>query len=94
MSTTQKLLVGFATWSAMNFFANYFLKKPVGGATEVTDPQGKVYTVPANLGGIPPYVLRPKTLAEGATFDPNPARIAPMWPLDSHIDIIVTLSDS
>ncbi|KAF3346758.1 hypothetical protein VD0004_g1071 [Verticillium dahliae] len=94
MSTTQKLLFGFATWSAMNFGANYFLKKPVGGATEVTDFHGKVYTVPANLGGIPPYVLRPKTLADGATFDPNPARIAPMWPLDSHIDIIVTLSDS
>ncbi|KAF3356508.1 hypothetical protein VdG1_03788 [Verticillium dahliae VDG1] len=94
MSTTQKLLFGFATWSAMNFGANYFLKKPVGGATEVADFHGKVYTVPANLGGIPPYVLRPKTLADGATFDPNPARIAPMWPLDSHIDIIVTLSDS
>ncbi|KAM0324120.1 hypothetical protein ACHAQA_008312 [Verticillium albo-atrum] len=94
LSTTQKLLFGFAAWSAMNFGTTYFLKKPVGGATQVTDPEGKVYTVPANLGGIPPYVLRPRTLDEGATRNPNPQKIAPMWPLDSHVDIIVTLSDS
>lgn len=59
-----------------------------------TDAEGNLITVPGNLGGIPPYQLRPTELNEGATYRPVPRAIAPIWPQDSHVDIVITLSPS
>jgi hypothetical protein len=50
--------------------------------------------VPANTDNIPAYLLRPQQLNEGATYASVPTKIAPIWPMDSYVDIIVTLSDT
>jgi hypothetical protein len=60
--------------------------------TTVTDASGAVMTVPANTGEIPPFHARPDSLDEGAVYNPMPQRIAPMWPLDSPLDITVIVS--
>lgn len=62
---------------------------------QTTDPKsGETITVAANLGKIPPFELRPKELDEGATYRPLPRNIAPIWPQDSYVDVVVTLSPS
>ncbi|KAL2760843.1 hypothetical protein ACRALDRAFT_1046015 [Sodiomyces alcalophilus JCM 7366] len=94
ISNTQKLLIGGVLWLGMNIATNVFFKKPVGIGTQVTDPDGKVYTVPDNMDDIPPYLLRPRSLNEGATYNAVPRKLAPMWPMDSYIDITVTVSES
>lgn len=73
------------------------MKQFVGGkpqTTETTDAAGNIVKVAANTGDIPPFQLRPKSLDEGAVFNPIPQRIAPIWPLDSAVDIVVTISDT
>ncbi|KAK7750602.1 hypothetical protein SLS62_007449 [Diatrype stigma] len=60
----------------------------------VKDESGNVVKTVASTGDIPPYELRPKTLDEGATYNRIPQRLAPIWPTDSTVDIVVTLSDS
>lgn len=62
--------------------------------TEVKDADGNVVKLPANTGAIPAYQLRPKTLDDGATYARIPQRVAPIWPVDSSLDIVVTLSDT
>ncbi|KAH7362998.1 cleft lip and palate transmembrane protein 1 [Plectosphaerella cucumerina] len=94
LSGTQQILIGAALWIGGNFVVNNFFKAPVGGAIEVTDPNGKAYTVPGNIDDIPPYILRPRTLDEGASYAATPQKLAPMWPTDAHVDITITLSDS
>lgn len=62
---------------------------------EVNDPTtGKPITVASNLGDIPPFELRPNQLDEGAQYRPIPRKIAPIWPQDSYVDIVVTVSPS
>ncbi|KAI1342091.1 cleft lip and palate transmembrane 1 [Xylariaceae sp. FL0016] len=60
----------------------------------VRDADGNTIKAPSNTGDIPPFALRPSKLDEGATYSPMPQRLAPMWPTDSTVDIIVTLSSS
>lgn len=60
----------------------------------VSTADGKTVTVPVTTGDVPPYLLRPKHLDEGATYNPIPQKIAPIWPEDSFVDITVTLSPS
>jgi hypothetical protein len=62
--------------------------------TTVTDESGAVITVPANTGDIPPFLARPDSLADGAVYNPIPQRIAPMWPVDSSLDILIVVSPS
>lgn len=58
------------------------------------DPDGNIVQIPASIGEIPAYQLRPATLDPGATYNRIPQRLAPIWPTDSAIDIVVTLSSS
>ena len=61
----------------------------------ITDPAtGKTVKVAANTGDIPPYEFRPRELDNGATLRPIPRKIAPIWPQDSHVDVVITLSPS
>ncbi|KAF7559920.1 hypothetical protein G7046_g4245 [Stylonectria norvegica] len=61
----------------------------------INDPiTGEVVKVAGNLGDIPAFQLRPSELDAGAVYRGIPRKIAPIWPQDSHVDIIVTLSPS
>ncbi|KAI1332059.1 cleft lip and palate transmembrane 1 [Xylariaceae sp. FL0255] len=92
-SMFSKIAQGVLIW----FGVQMLMKQFIGGntpqtTTTTTDAQGNVVQVPANTGDIPAYPLRPSTLDEGATYNRVPQRLAPIWPLDSSVDIVVTLS--
>ena len=68
---------------------NFFGKK--SPETVVTkDASGQVIST----GAIPGFSLRPETLDEGALYNPIPQQLAPMWPLDSTLDITIVVSPS
>lgn len=77
----------------MQFAMKAFMPAPQQSKT-VTDASGNSVTVPANTGDVPAYALRPSKLDEGATWNPIPQKIAPIWPDDSVVDIIITVSTS
>ncbi|CAN8096055.1 unnamed protein product [Discula destructiva] len=85
-------------WSGALFFGMQFAMKqfmPAPKQSEtVTDAAGQAVQVPVNTGDIPAYALRPSKMDEGAQWNPVPQRIAPMWPDDSVLDIIITVSPS
>ncbi len=62
--------------------------------TTTTDASGAVITVAPNTAPIPPYYARPDSLSEGAVYNPIPQRVAPLWPLDSLLDITIVVSPS
>jgi hypothetical protein len=78
------------------FFGVQFLMGQILGnkpaATTTTDASGAVVTVPPNTGDIPPFHARPDHFNEGAVYSPVPARLAPLWPLNSPLDITVVVS--
>jgi len=82
---------GIAIFFAMQFIMNQFMGKKET-TTTVTDSSGQAITVPANTGAIPPFEARPDSLAEGAVYNPIPQRIAPMWPLDTPLDVTIVVS--
>lgn len=83
---------GIAIFMAIQFLMGQFTGK--GKTTTTTDASGAVVTVPANTGPIPPFQARPDTLDEGAVYNPLPQRIAPIWPVDSVLDISIVVSPS
>ncbi|KAK9777867.1 putative Cleft lip and palate transmembrane 1 [Seiridium cardinale] len=94
-SIIWKIGQGLVMWYGIQMLMKQF----TGGnkaqtTTEVKDDAGNIVKVPANNGAIPAYQLRPKTLDEGAVYSRIPQSIAPIWPSDSSVDIIVTLSDT
>ncbi|KAI4860087.1 cleft lip and palate transmembrane 1 [Hypoxylon rubiginosum] len=93
-SMVYKIVQGVAIWFGMQFL----MKQITGGSKSQTattkDASGNVVQVPANTGDIPAYQLRPSNLDEGAVWNPLPQRLAPIWPIDSSVDIVVTLSSS
>lgn len=90
----NRLLMGGAVWFGINFLVGQMTKKTQTGVP-VTDPNtGNLVTVAGNTGEIPPYQFRPNELNEGATYRHVPKMVAPIWPQDSHVDIVVTLSPS
>ncbi|KAF6836332.1 Cleft lip and palate transmembrane protein 1 [Colletotrichum musicola] len=93
MSMTQKLILGATMYFGMNMLMNNVFQKNQG-ATQVKDADGNIVSVPANTEDIPPYLFRPKSLNEGATYSQIPHKLAPIWPMDGYVDIIVTVSDS
>ncbi|KAG5973684.1 hypothetical protein E4U55_000328 [Claviceps digitariae] len=92
--TFQKLLVGGAIYLGLNMGLTYFLSKDQRGV-QTTDPNtGKPITVASNLGDIPAFELRPRKLDQGAQYHRIPRKVAPIWPQDTHVDIVVTISPS
>ncbi|KAM7204171.1 Cleft lip and palate transmembrane protein 1 (CLPTM1) domain containing protein [Rhypophila sp. PSN 637] len=61
--------------------------------TEVKDTEGNTVKV-ATVNAIPPYNERPDRLDEGAIYSSIPQKIAPIWPDNRNVDIIVTISES
>ncbi|KEZ39731.1 hypothetical protein SAPIO_CDS9688 [Scedosporium apiospermum] len=92
-SGMMRLLLGGGVYLLINLAMGWYFAKEQNGI-QVTDPAGNIITVPANTEDIPPYLLRPKTLDSGATFRNVPNKVAPIWPMDSYLDIIVTLAPS
>ena len=81
-------------WMAMQFVMKQF----AGGSqktttTTVHDADGNPVQV-VNTGKIPPFADRPKYLEDGAVYNPLPQLVAPIWPENSVVDIVVTVSPS
>ncbi|KAI0598073.1 cleft lip and palate transmembrane protein 1-domain-containing protein [Biscogniauxia sp. FL1348] len=93
-SLFSKIIQGVLIWVGMQML----MKQITGGnkpqTATVKDASGNVVQTPANTGDIPPYQLRPAQLDEGAVYNAIPQRLAPMWPTDSSVDIVVTISPS
>ncbi|KAI0470817.1 cleft lip and palate transmembrane 1 [Xylariaceae sp. FL0804] len=93
-SMFMKIAQGLLIWFGMQMLMKQF----TGGSSSksqtvnVKDAEGNVVKAPANTGDIPPYQLRPTSLDDGATYNPVPQRLAPIWPTDSSLDIVITLS--
>jgi hypothetical protein len=83
-----------AMYVAMQFLTKQFMGGSTTPKATVSDADGKTVAVPTNTGNIPPYLMRPDHLDEGAVYNQIPQKIAPIWPDDSKVDIIVTLSES
>jgi len=60
----------------------------------VKDASGAVINVPANTAAIPPFVARPDVLPDGVQYSAVPQRIAPIWAVDSPLDITIVVSPS
>ncbi|KAI1420149.1 cleft lip and palate transmembrane protein 1-domain-containing protein [Xylaria sp. FL1777] len=91
----SKLLQGVLIWIGIQMLMKQF----VGGGNQpktatTQDSAGNIVQAPANTGDIPAYQLRPATLDPDATYSRIPQRVAPIWPSDSAVDIVVTLSSS
>jgi hypothetical protein len=82
---------GIAIFMAIQYVMGQFTGKKAA-TTTMTDATGAVVTVPANTGPIPPFEARPDSLDDGAVYSPLPQRIAPIWPVDSSLDITIVVS--
>ncbi|PVH75713.1 cleft lip and palate transmembrane 1 [Cadophora sp. DSE1049] len=83
---------GLAIFFGMQFVMGKVMGPKTPAAVTTTDASGATITVPANTAAIPPFNDRPNTLDEGALYNPIAQRIAPMWPLNSPLDITVIIS--
>lgn len=90
----NKLLLGGAVYFGFNMAVNYATRKDQTGVKINHPDTGEIVTVAGNLEGIPPFEFRQRELDEGAKYRHIPKKIAPIWPQDSYVDIIVTLSQS
>lgn len=90
----NRLLLGGAFYFAVNIGLSWFLAKDQRGVTVEDPATGKQVRVAANTGDVPAFQLRPKELDEGAQRAVLPKLVAPIWPQDSHLDIVVTVSPS
>lgn len=89
----MRLALGAAGYFLINILLSWYMAKEQNGI-QVAGPSGDLITVPANTEGIPAYLLRPNELNEGASYRKVPKKVAPIWPMDSYIDIVVTVSPS
>merc|ERR1712000_265447 len=83
---------GLAIFFGMQFVMGKVMGPKTPAAVTTTDASGATITVPANTAAIPPFNDRPNTLDDGAVYNPIAQRIAPMWPLNSPLDITVVIS--
>jgi hypothetical protein len=88
----KSAIQGLVMFFGIQFVMGKFLNSGKTTTTTMTDPSGAVVTVPANTAEIPPFYARPDHLNEGAMYNPLAQRIAPMWPLDSPLDITIVVS--
>ncbi|KAF2419897.1 cleft lip and palate transmembrane 1 [Tothia fuscella] len=70
-------------------------KSNTPAAVVTTNPDGTQNTVtPPISGPIPAFSDRPTSFSSEATYNPVPQNIAPMWPLDTLVDLSVYVSPS
>ncbi|KAI1438793.1 cleft lip and palate transmembrane 1 [Xylaria sp. CBS 124048] len=94
-----KIAQGVLIWFGMQMLMKQFVGGGSGGGsqpkmTTTKGPDGDIVQIPASAAEIPPYPLRPATSNPGATYTRVPQRLAPIWPADSAVDIVVILSTS
>ena len=88
----KSAIQGLVMFFGIQFVMGKFMGSGKATTTTATDASGVVTTVPANTAEIPPFYARPDHLNEGALYNPIAQRIAPMWPLDSPLDITIVVS--
>jgi hypothetical protein len=88
----KSAIQGLAIFFGIQFFMNQVMGNKKPAAVTTTDASGAVVNVPANTAEIPPFYARPDHLDEGAVYSPIPQRIAPMWPLNTPLDITIVVS--
>ncbi|KAB5563110.1 cleft lip and palate transmembrane 1 [Coniochaeta sp. 2T2.1] len=93
-SWVWKILPAIGMYMLMQLLTKQFAPATAPAQATVNTADGKTVTVPAPSADIPPYLLRPKQLDDGAVYNTIPQKIAPIWPEDSNVDIVVTLSPS
>jgi hypothetical protein len=69
----------------------FVMKQFMPATTTVRTPDGKTAQV-ATSSLIPPYHERPARLNEGASYSQIPQLVAPIWPDNSAVDVVVTVS--
>ncbi|KAK0635292.1 cleft lip and palate transmembrane 1 [Bombardia bombarda] len=89
----RKILQAVLMWVVMQMVMKQFTKAGQQATTEVKTANGEVVKV-ATTGSVPPYDERPTQLDEGAIYNHIPQLIAPIWPTDSKVDIVVAISPS
>jgi hypothetical protein len=87
----RTLIQGVAMYMAMQFVMKQFMGGPK--TTTARDASGNTVQVAAP-GQIPPYSERPTHLDNGAAYNQIPQLVAPIWPDNSVVDVIVTVSPS
>ena len=80
-------------YMAMQFVMKQFTGGGQTTTASVKGADGQVVQV-ATSKNIPPYHERPTRLDEGAVYNQIPQFVAPIWPDDSALDIVVTVSPS
>ncbi|KAH6626382.1 cleft lip and palate transmembrane protein 1-domain-containing protein [Chaetomium sp. MPI-SDFR-AT-0129] len=90
-SIFRTVFQGIAIYMAIQFVMKQFIGGPQ--TTTVKDASGKTVQV-ATSSNVPPYSERPASLNEGATYNRIPQSLGPIWPDNSVVDIIVTVSPS
>lgn len=82
---------GLAIYFGMQFLMGQFFNKAPTTVT-TTDASGAKITVPANNLPVPAFEARPDHLNEGASYNPVPQRIVPIWPSNSPLDVVIVVS--
>ncbi|KAK3308635.1 cleft lip and palate transmembrane protein 1-domain-containing protein [Chaetomium strumarium] len=90
-SMFRTLIQGVAMYMAMQFVMKQFMGGPK--TATVRDASGNTVQV-VGPGQIPRYSERPTHLDEGAAYNQIPQLVAPIWPDNSVVDVIVTVSPS
>ncbi|KAG7289032.1 hypothetical protein NEMBOFW57_005393 [Staphylotrichum longicolle] len=90
-SIFRTIIQGVAMYMAMQFVLKQFMGGPK--TTTIRDASGKAVQV-VTSSQVPPYSERPAHLNDGATYNHIPQLVAPIWPENSAVDIMVTVSPS
>ncbi|KAL2167176.1 hypothetical protein VTG60DRAFT_1631 [Thermothelomyces hinnuleus] len=90
-SIFRTIMQGVAMYMAMQFVMKQFVGGPK--ATTIRDANGNPVQI-ATGSQVPPYSERPKQLNDGAVYNRIPQLVAPIWPDNSAVDIVVTVSPS
>ncbi|KAH6850792.1 cleft lip and palate transmembrane protein 1-domain-containing protein [Chaetomium sp. MPI-CAGE-AT-0009] len=90
-SIFRTVFQGIAIYMAMQFVMKQFMGGPQ--TTTVRDANGNTAQV-ATSSQVPPYSERPARLNDGASYNRIPQMVAPIWPENSAVDIVVTVSPS
>ena len=87
----RSAIQGIAIFFGMQILMGKFMPKTPTEVT-TTGAGGEIIKVPANNLPIPAFEARPNSLSEGASYNPIPQRIVPMWPTNSPLDVIIIVS--
>jgi hypothetical protein len=92
ISWTKILMFGGA-YFALSTAVGYYFRRQQTGVLRDHPVTGLPVLVPDNTDDIPPYVFRPDPPAQlSLAHRESPVRMAPLWPQDSALDVVVVAS--